>query len=274
MRPAIEEAGLKPIRADEVFSKPQITNEIWSQVRSCRVVLAELTGRNPNVLYELGLAHAIGKPSVIITRNENDVPFDLRALRYLYYDTDDPFWGDNLREQLTRMLKGATDSDNFDAVFTGITVEGADDRTRIYKPRPRRRQVLDISGDWQACVRFRHEREDTRWDLRISQTTNVLAGTLTASLEERGKVSVVQEVVAGQIDETHVSFHATAYTFIDPGGLTEWVLDSFNGTVTDQGQTITGTALDEDGSASVVILRRATSVAPPKGPDRTTDAAQ
>src|ERR1043165_6182940 len=63
IKPAVESADLECVRADEVFSRAQITHEIWQTIRSCRVVLAELTGKNANVLYELGLAHAIGKPS-------------------------------------------------------------------------------------------------------------------------------------------------------------------------------------------------------------------
>jgi hypothetical protein len=60
------------------------------------VLVAELTGRNPNVLYELGLAHALHKPVVLISSNEADVPFDVRHVRVIYYDLTDPFWGEKL----------------------------------------------------------------------------------------------------------------------------------------------------------------------------------
>ena len=45
IRPAVEDAGLACIRADELFARPQITHDIWQQIRSCRLVLAELTGK-------------------------------------------------------------------------------------------------------------------------------------------------------------------------------------------------------------------------------------
>ena len=93
IRPAVEATGLACIRADEIYSKPQIMADIWKSIRSARLVIAELTGRNTNVFYEVGLAHTLGKPVIIITRNEEDVPFDLKALRYVYYNTEDPFWG-------------------------------------------------------------------------------------------------------------------------------------------------------------------------------------
>ena len=124
IRPAVEEAGLACVRADELFARPQITHDIWQQIRSCRLVLAELTGRNPNVLYELGLAHAIGKPSVIITRNDEDVPFDLKALRYLYYNTEDPYWGESLKNTITVMCRSVVEQGEFGSVFDGITLAG------------------------------------------------------------------------------------------------------------------------------------------------------
>jgi len=49
-------------------------------------VIADCTGRNPNVFYEIGLAHASGKPVILITQNSDDVPFDIRHLRYIQYD--------------------------------------------------------------------------------------------------------------------------------------------------------------------------------------------
>lgn len=88
IRPAIKESGLECVRGDEIYSKPRIVDDIWKSIRSARVIIAELTGKNPNVLYEVGLAQAIGKPLIIITRNEDDVPFDLKSLRYLFYDTE------------------------------------------------------------------------------------------------------------------------------------------------------------------------------------------
>jgi hypothetical protein len=48
--------------------------ETFGKIRTARIILAELTGRNANILYELGLAHSLGKPFVIITNNMDDVP--------------------------------------------------------------------------------------------------------------------------------------------------------------------------------------------------------
>jgi len=102
-KPAIEKATLKADRADaDIYGTGKIIDQIWKGITSARVLLAELTNRNANVLYELGLAHALHKPVVLICSkaNEDDVPFDLRHVRVIYYDKDDPFWGTKLIEKL------------------------------------------------------------------------------------------------------------------------------------------------------------------------------
>ena len=55
IRPAVEEAGLTCVRADEVFTKAQVSHEIWKQIRECRLLIAELTGKNPKCLNNLAL---------------------------------------------------------------------------------------------------------------------------------------------------------------------------------------------------------------------------
>jgi len=95
--PAIRKAGLTPVRADtDIFATGKIIDQIWSGLNRAKVLVAELTGRNPNVLYELGLAHALHKPVVLISSNEADVPFDVRHVRVIYYELTDPFWGEKL----------------------------------------------------------------------------------------------------------------------------------------------------------------------------------
>jgi hypothetical protein len=94
--PAIEKAGLRPVRADaDIFGTGKIMDQIWSGINSAKVLVPELTKRNPNVFYELGLAHALKKPVVLVSSNSDDVPFDLQHIRVIYYDVTDPFWGRN-----------------------------------------------------------------------------------------------------------------------------------------------------------------------------------
>jgi hypothetical protein len=115
--PAIEKTGLRPRRADDdIFAVGKIMDQVWSGISNAKVLVAELTGRNPNVFYELGLAHALRKPVVLVASNEIDVPFDVRHIRVIYYDKDDPFWGDKLTKKITENILSAL-SNPEEAVF-------------------------------------------------------------------------------------------------------------------------------------------------------------
>ena len=117
--PAITKAGLKPIRADnEIFGTGKIMDQVWSGILNARVLVAELTTRNPNVFYELGLAHALKKPVVLISSNEADVPFDLHHIRVIYYDINDPFWGDKLIAKVSENILSALKNPE-EAIFKG-----------------------------------------------------------------------------------------------------------------------------------------------------------
>jgi hypothetical protein len=102
--PAVIEVGLEPLRADSLFRSTPIISDIWRFTRDATIMLADLSDKNPNVFYELGLAHAIGKPVILVSSNIEDVPFDLRALRVLIYDKDDESWGASLKQRIVRAL--------------------------------------------------------------------------------------------------------------------------------------------------------------------------
>jgi hypothetical protein len=105
---AISKAGLRPVRADdEIFATGKIIDQVWEGITKARVLVAELTGRNPNVFYELGLAHALNKPVVLVSSNQTDVPFDLKHIRVIYYDMSDPFWGDKLISKVAENIVSA-----------------------------------------------------------------------------------------------------------------------------------------------------------------------
>lgn len=86
LKSVAQKLGRTIARADEFLTNDQIVNEIWTALVDTKLVVADCTHRNPNVFYELGLAHAIGKPTVLITQNDEDIPFDLRHRRYLKYE--------------------------------------------------------------------------------------------------------------------------------------------------------------------------------------------
>jgi len=74
-------------RADDFFGSGVIVEQIWEAICAAKLIVADLTHRNPNVFYELGLAHTVGKPVLILTQNIQDVPFDVRHRRLIHYET-------------------------------------------------------------------------------------------------------------------------------------------------------------------------------------------
>lgn len=77
---------LTVVRADDFFNAHDVMRDVWTAIYQSKIVIADCTGRNPNVFYEMGIAHTIGKPVVLITQSKNDVPFDIRYMRYIKYD--------------------------------------------------------------------------------------------------------------------------------------------------------------------------------------------
>lgn len=104
-KPAITDAGLEPKRADDLYRPSPIVKDIWQFTKTSKVLLADLTHRNPNVFYELGLAHAIKKPVILVTENLDDVPFDLKGLRIIEYDKNESNWGEILKLKITKAIK-------------------------------------------------------------------------------------------------------------------------------------------------------------------------
>lgn len=81
--PAVEGAGLEPYRADMDPSPGPITPKMLSELLSARVVIADLTGRNPNVFYELGITHSFARPLISIADSSSSLPFDAKDERVI-----------------------------------------------------------------------------------------------------------------------------------------------------------------------------------------------
>lgn len=79
------ERGFRCQRADDIWLNNAVIEDVVHLIATSSIVIADLTGRNPNVFYEIGVAHTLGKEVVLITQSHEDVPFDLRHLRYVHY---------------------------------------------------------------------------------------------------------------------------------------------------------------------------------------------
>jgi hypothetical protein len=85
IRQAAENVNLRCRRADDIWENAAIIQDVVALIDRSRVVVCDCTGRNPNVFYEAGIAHTLGREVILITQSEYDIPFDLRHLRYIRY---------------------------------------------------------------------------------------------------------------------------------------------------------------------------------------------
>jgi len=86
IKPAAETSGLKVLRADDIYSPGVITEQIRAAIHQSRICIADVSGKNPNVLYEVGIAHTLDKTTILLSQSVEQIPFDLRAFRVVLYD--------------------------------------------------------------------------------------------------------------------------------------------------------------------------------------------
>jgi len=91
------------IRGDEEYIPNEIFPEMIKQIIKSRLIIANITGRNPNVMYELGVAHALGKPTIIVAKDFTDIPFDLNNKRIIIYKDEEELQR-RLETSITDML--------------------------------------------------------------------------------------------------------------------------------------------------------------------------
>ena len=84
----VRRAGMVPLRADEIYGAKPLLQRLWQGIQEAEVIIADLTGRSPNVLYELGLAHVIGKRILVLTMYPDDVPVDLGEFVQIRYSKE------------------------------------------------------------------------------------------------------------------------------------------------------------------------------------------
>jgi hypothetical protein len=98
-------ADLRCRRADDIWENPAIIQDVVSLIDRSKVVICDCTGRNPNVFYEIGIAHTLGREVILITQADTDIPFDLRHLRYVRYLNN----GEGLQELSARLQPRLTE---------------------------------------------------------------------------------------------------------------------------------------------------------------------
>lgn len=85
IKPACVDAGTYCERLDEQIFSESMLERIYNQISKADIIVADMSGRNPNVFYEVGYAHALGKRVVLLTQNADDIPFDLKHYPHIVY---------------------------------------------------------------------------------------------------------------------------------------------------------------------------------------------
>jgi len=105
-RDVCEGMGFRLLRGDEIYIENDIFSYIVSNIVKASVVIANIEGRNPNVYFELGIAQALGKRTILIAKGFDDVPFNIRNNRILLYDNARQY-----EKAIREYIKMATDAE-------------------------------------------------------------------------------------------------------------------------------------------------------------------
>jgi|SRR5579862_3389713 len=98
---ACADAGVRCERVDQQLFDETTLARVYSRITSADLVIADMSGHDPNVFYETGFAHAVGKVVILLARDARDIPFDLQHYPHIIYDGQiEP-----LRTELTRRVK-------------------------------------------------------------------------------------------------------------------------------------------------------------------------
>jgi len=119
IEPVVNELGYTPTRADKITDPGMITNQIIERLLDDDLVVADLTGRNANVLYELAIRHATRKPVVLMVENAPDIPFDVSQSRAILFDIHSLTSADKCKRTLGAQVRAL--EHNPDDVFSPVS---------------------------------------------------------------------------------------------------------------------------------------------------------
>ncbi|MEX0279510.1 MAG: hypothetical protein AB3N19_18485 [Ruegeria sp.] len=154
IEPAVKQAGYDdPVRVDKHDQPTHITSDIVSHLIEADLVVADISGENANVFYELGIRHAFKKPCIILSNWENPPPFDVSGLNVVRYTHDDPV---SHKDSISRIIKQIESFEGGKEVSNPVTIangyakldSSGDDRDALISQMGR--EVMEL----KAHVRF------------------------------------------------------------------------------------------------------------------------
>jgi hypothetical protein len=110
IKPACIDAGAYCERVDEQIFVESILERLYNQIAKADIIVAEMTGRNPNVFYETGYAHALNKQVILLTQRSEDIPFDLKHYPHIVYESRIAFLKSQLEKRIRWCIENPKDS--------------------------------------------------------------------------------------------------------------------------------------------------------------------
>ena len=194
MKPLLEDVGFSVDRADDIDSQQNILRDILERIDKSELIIADLTNGNPNVFYELGLAHALRKPVILLTQDIEGVPFDLKSYRLLEYSTH--FYKiRDAKEKLTRYADGFLKK----SIQFGSPVTDFLPPATPFPPDERDRSEEEDIGPDQAATADEDERGFLDHLIAINDGYN--------------RITEIVEGVGGDLEEMTLSTNATTDEF-------------------------------------------------------------
>ncbi|MBY8963021.1 nucleoside 2-deoxyribosyltransferase [Flavobacterium sp. D11R37] len=121
-------------RVDEQIFHESILERIYNQIAKADLIIADLTDKNPNVFYEVGYAHALGKKTILLTQNSDDIPFDLKHYPHIIYNNKITQLKDELTKKVKWFIENSS-SNKFDykiGINLYLESESLDNHNNIY----------------------------------------------------------------------------------------------------------------------------------------------
>lgn len=126
IKAACEMAGVYCERVDEQMFEEGMLDRIYNQIAKADVIIAEMTGLNPNVFYETGYAHALGKRVLMLTQNGDEIPFNLQNFQHIVYDGHIKYLKDELVKRVEWAITHPKDNSELFSASLRYMIQGVE----------------------------------------------------------------------------------------------------------------------------------------------------
>jgi hypothetical protein len=201
--PALSEHGLHAYRADLDPSPGSITTKLLEELLACRLVIADLTGRNPNVFYELGIVHSFARPLISIADSASWLPFDTKDERII-----------ELGEYSASGLTYAQGEEAKRALLASLRVVLAENYT---PPSPLRevaasRSIDQLAPDNPVAAELAQMRET------LAEIRQRVAPRSTIPQTTRAEIGVMRDLIESLVEQVQISSEELAGLITDATG--------------------------------------------------------